>query len=272
MTNAAQIGKQATLFPEAEAWITYEQPLSERVRSLLRLEYLFQVMLSSIEGENEWEARNAIAAMLDVTDLLTRSDIKGELIKELDRQQGKLHTLKMNPRVDATALNDSLEVLSTLLAVLRDNASQPGQLIRKDELISSIRQRLAIPGGTCNFDLPGFHWWLGKPAEERREAVRTWYGDLAIIHQCVSIALKNIRQSATPSLQVAEKGTYQRTLDPSNPAHLVRVKLPETSPYYPEISGGKHRFAVRFLTQQSTDARATPVLEEISFELELCGI
>ena len=32
-----------------------------------------------------------------------------------------------------------------------------GQTMRQDELVTAIRQRITIPGGTCNFDLPGYH-------------------------------------------------------------------------------------------------------------------
>jgi cell division FtsZ-interacting protein ZapD len=36
----------------------------------------------------------------------------------------------------------------------------------------SIRSRIGIPGGTCEFDLPGYYAWQHlDPAEERRP---TW--------------------------------------------------------------------------------------------------
>ena len=68
---------QTQLFPAVDTQTVYEQPLNERMRCLLRLEYLFQSIAESMSRETAWDARNAIAGMLDVTDQLTRADIKG---------------------------------------------------------------------------------------------------------------------------------------------------------------------------------------------------
>ena len=46
--------------------------------------------------------------MLEVSDLLNRSDIKGELIKELERDSSVLAALRDNPGVDATTLSTDL--------------------------------------------------------------------------------------------------------------------------------------------------------------------
>src|SRR5690606_16659174 len=132
----------------------------ERIRSFLRLEHLFEYIAKSMEGTSLWDSRAAIAGMIEVTDLLSRSDIKAELIKELERQSSVLASLQQNPAVDSTRLQQVMRTLGNLLSTLKSHACQPGQGLRQDELIASIRQRIAIPGGTCNFDLPGFHHWL----------------------------------------------------------------------------------------------------------------
>ena len=40
----------------------------------------------------------------------------------------------------------------------------------------SIKQRTGIPGGACEFDLPSYHFWLHRPAEERIGQLAAWTG------------------------------------------------------------------------------------------------
>jgi len=88
---------QQQLFPETGACTVYEQPLNERIRCFLRLEYLFHSVALSMRGETQWDARNAVAGLIDITDQLSRADIKGELIKEIERHIAILNALRNNP-------------------------------------------------------------------------------------------------------------------------------------------------------------------------------
>ncbi|MCH7695739.1 MAG: cell division protein ZapD [Proteobacteria bacterium] len=135
--------------------ITYEQPLNERIRTFLRLEYLFAELDHYISAPTEWDSRNVISTLLNIIDFLTRSDIKSELIKELERHATTLATLETSPAVDNQRLHIILDEINNNLALLRDSAYQPGQSLRENEFIMSIKQRSSIPGGSCNFDLPG---------------------------------------------------------------------------------------------------------------------
>lgn len=263
-------GLQNSLFPETESETVYEQPLNERIRSFLRLEHLFELVRINIAGESEFHSRAAISAMVDVTDLLLRTDIKAELIKELDRQAGILSGLRQNPRVDSRRLDETLGRLANVLTLIRTSGYQPGQALRTDELVTAIRQRIAIPGGTCNFDLPAFHYWLIQPAAQRRQKLDAWFDDLAALRDGVRLALAILRESASPSPESADKGFFQQTLDTSVSCQLIRIGLPPNSQCFPEISAGKHRFTIRFLEQASTEQRPAQTQETISFVLERC--
>ena len=70
----------------------------------------------------------------------------------------------------------------------------------------------------------------------------------------------------------AETGFFQRALDPNIPCQMVRVALPVGSPYYAEISGGRHRFTVRLMRQPSTSERAVQASVDVKFELACCII
>ncbi len=262
-------GIQNSLFPDASKAV-YEQPLSERIRSFLRLEYLFTLINSTIDTQSEWASRITLETIIDITDVLTRTDIKAELIKEIDRQSVVLSRLQSNPGVDHSRLKSTISSLQNLLSRLHSSECQPGQTVRKDELIASIRQRLTIPGGTCSFDLPGYHYWLSKPGAQRNAQLQHWLADLRIMQDGIAVILGVVRESASPTQVTANSGFFQQPLDTDLSYHMVRVLLPADSPFYPEISAGRHRFTIRFLEQKNTLLRPSQTDADVYFELERC--
>ena len=250
--------------------IIYEQPLNERVRTFLRLEYLFDALNYRITGSSEWDTRDALTSLLNITDLLSRSDIKSELIKELERHASTLEGLRRNPGVDPQRLDSILERINGLLVKLKDKACQPGQLIRQSELMNSVKQRSSIPGGSCSFDLPGFHHWLNRPHNDRVMVINHLGSDLQVIQEGISLSLHMIRNSTVPTSEEAENGFFQKPFDSNLSCHLVRVVIPPESRFYPEISGGKHRFTIRFMEQPDSSARPVQSRDNVRFVLHCC--
>ena len=250
--------------------VIYEQPLNERVRTLLRLEHLFLLIDHQFNERSDWHCRFILEAMLEITDLLSRSDLKSELIKELEKQFSMLNSLKDNPAVDAYRLNELCEKLNDLLSTLKSNQYQPGSILKTDELVSSFRQRVSIPGGTCIFDLPRLHYWLNLPDLKRKQKIEEWFEDLLPIKHASNLSLNMIRNSSTPSNAKAENGFYQQPIESNVSCQLIRVLLPDYADYYPEISGGKHRFTIRFMEGNETQSRPVQSSKTIEFELHCC--
>ena len=252
------------------AHIVYEQPLNERVRTFLRIEHLFDLVQNYRDRESEWDSRISIVALLDVLELLGRSDVKNELIKELERHSATLSALQRNPGVDQDRLQSILQDINSYVTTLRDGTCQPGQALRKDELIGSIKQRVVIASGTCNFDLPGYHHWLNKPAGQRKARMDEWQQDLTVIRRGLKLALHMIRNSTTPTHEQAGSGFFQRPIEANVACQMIRVLLPLDSKYFPEISGGRHRFTVRFMEQARTADRPAQTEDNVDFELHCC--
>ncbi|MEE9287127.1 MAG: cell division protein ZapD [Gammaproteobacteria bacterium] len=250
--------------------IAYEQPLNERIRFFLRLEHLFRIVAHRLKGPSEWDSRAALAGLIDIADLLSRADVKTELIKELERNAATLARLKQNPGVDDDRLQAVLANVNDLLQTLRHNSCLPAQRLRQNELTIAIKQRSAIPGGTCNFDIPAYYHWLHKPVEERVADLNEWLTDLTVVHQGIDLALQMIRSSANPTQETAVNGFYQAPIEPNVTCQMIRIILPSAAEYFPEVSGGKHRFSVRFLEQPTTDSRPVQTDEDIEFELHCC--
>lgn len=251
--------------------IVYEQPLNERIRTFLRLEFLFDQTKAFLAGDSVWDSRAALSGILEILSIFSRADLKTEVMKELERQTLVLERLEENPSVDRSRLNDLLNQMDTLIDHMYSLKGQVGQELRQNEFLSSIRQRAAIPGGTCDFDLPAYHFWLQQPVTTRHQQLQFWFKNFEVIAQSISLILRMIRESAPEINEVAEAGFFQRSLDLSAPCHIVRVGVPSDCLYFAEISGGKHRFTVRFL-EQRLEERPVQTRDDIPFGLTCCII
>lgn len=250
----------------------YEQPLNERMRAFLRLEHLFERIRFQIEAADTWASRGALEGVIELTALLMRAEIKGELIKELERQANTLDALAQDPRVDGAMLTDTLDGIRVILTALRSQDVPFGYEMKHNELVNAVRQRSSIPAGTCDFDLPVLHYWLAQDEAQRTSDLRRWFAGFDLVREAVSLCLSLVRRSATASGEVAEKGFFQKTLDASTPCQLVRVALPGDAGCFTEISAGRHRFTVRMMTQSTSDERARQVEADVPFELHCCTL
>lgn len=272
MTKVQHSVLQTKLFPAPDKFTVYEQPLNERMRNLLRLESSFESVREALERGGSWDARNALAGMIELSDQLTRVDIKGELIKEIERHATTLNALRLNPGVNQKALESTMGRLEPLLALLKSNGCQPGMRLRQSELVTQFKQRLAIPGATCSFDIPGLHYWLHRDPIQRDAQLQDWMRDMRIIEDAIHTVLRLTRESALPRRLTAESGFYSQQLEAHAPCQLVRVTVAEESDCYPEISGGKHRFSIRFLRHPDPTSRPRLVQEDVWFELHCCTL
>ena len=252
--------------------IIYEQPLSEKVRTYLRLAHLFKTADYHLDGEAEWGSHKTLITLLAITDIMSRIDIKTELIKDLEKYTSTLLKLEQNPGVDHGRLNAFLGEINKLLEHLKSNQCQPGQQLRNDELARSLRQRANISGDICDFDLPRFHFWINQEAAIRKKNLRDWSADLKIIKKSVQLFLLVLRNSANPSNKKAKAGFYQELIEVERIYQMVRILLNRKSKYYPEISGGKHRFSIRFMEQADTQCRSTQTSDDVEFELHCCAL
>lgn len=249
----------------------YELPLNERIRTILRLEFLFQQARYSMRGYSVWDSRATISNILDILNIMSRIDLRSELVKELERQTAALLAISARPEVDSSILEDTLKNLQAYTQNLKSMPSSTQDELFNHELLKLIRQRDSIPGGSCDFDLPIYHFWLKQDPEQRINILENWLGKLDNYRLSVDLILNLLRESAINTPAIAEKGFYQQSLDTNVPFQLIRVVLPINIDFYAEMSGGKHRFSVRFMRPVSGE-RPSPCLEDINFQLSCCAL
>lgn len=249
--------------------ITYEQPLTERMRTFLRLEFLFRQAIHHASGESTWESRAAVASLLDVLTILGRGDIRTDVLQELERRAGTLARYRSTPGVDSTRLDHVLEDIGELRAQL-DSSRSLTQSLKECEFLSSVKHRSSIPGGTCAFDLPDYNHWLNREPEQRQQDFGRWLVSLRPLQNAVSQLLWLMRESGTTQLLTANGGMYQNVLDRGVSCQLLRISLPAHSELFPEISGNQHRFTVRFQTWRDIDSRPAQTGDDVEFYLSCC--
>lgn len=254
-----------------EDTIIYEQPLNERMRSFLRLEHLFKQTAYNLGGFSAWDSRASLSGLINILDILSRGDLKNEILKELERLQSSLSVLQNVPGVDKEQLIRVLTQLRNAEQDIHKLEGQFGQELREHEIINSLRQRSSITGGDCNFDLPGYHFWLEQEPEIRIRELEQWFESLDSIKKPILLILAILRESTDPISLQAEAGFYQQNLDTASPIQLLRVILPRNSEVFPEISAGKHRFSVRFLEPQN-GLRPVQTSHNIQFQLSTCAL
>lgn len=255
--------------PAVSDKIIYEHPLNERTRTFLRLEHLFKQVDFHTPQESTWDSRAAINSLIDMVAIFGRADIKSDLIKELKRHREKLAGIRNSPGVNQGRLDQILRELDAISGKLQGINGQLGQDLRDNEFLKVVTQRSSIPGGSCAFDLPLYHFWLQQPAGVRQQEIVSWRDTLEPVHTAITLLLSLIRGSTTPSRELAETGFFQQSLDAQTPAQLIRVGLPRESRLFAEISGGKHRFTIRFL-EQSEEERPSQTRQDVTFFLNCC--
>jgi cell division protein ZapD len=250
--------------------VVYEQPLNERMRTFLRLDFLYQQTLYHEEGGDSWSTRSAMSSFLEILAITARGDIRSEVLKELERQIAVLQDFQSRPGVDGGRLRALLSNLIRLRSELNTAGSMFMQRLRDSEFLNSIKHRSAIPGGTCEFDLPDYRHWLDRPAEMRSAAFNEWMSAIRPLCDAVTELLWLTRESARSRPETAPGGSFQLTLERDNPCQLLRITLPHGTALYPEISGSHHRCSIRFMSWTDVNVRPTQSATDVRFLLTTC--
>lgn len=255
---------------ESAAPTVYEQPLNERMRTFLRLDFLYQQAMYHEERTDSWSTRAAVSSLLEILAITARGDIRSEVLKELERQMAVMHEYQTRPGVDGGRLKAVLSNLARLRTELNSAGALFMQRLRDSEFLNSIKHRSAIPGGTCEFDLPDYRHWLDQPFESRAATFDGWMTTIRPLCDAVTELLWLTREAARSRAETAVGGVFQLTFERENPCQLLRLTLPAQAELFPEISGSHHRCSIRFMTFTDVNARPTQTNDDVKFLLTTC--
>lgn len=255
--------------------ITYEYPLSERIRTLLRLEDLFDKTQFFLVRDHALDHHSALRSIFEIIDVAGRADLKSDLMQELERQRQVLLGLRGSPEVAQEALEKVLREVEQTHSALSTNLVKTGQHMRDNEWLMSVKSRTNIPGGACEFDLPSYHFWLHRPPQARLADLNAWLGPLMPLRDGLVIVLRLLRESGRPGHFTAMQGQFQQMLS-GRVAQLIRVRLEDDLSFIPEISANKYALMIRFTAPGeggwSASNRPRQAEANVSFELTYCNL
>lgn len=250
--------------------IVYEYPFNERVRTYLRLEHLYRRLVELASRESALDHHFAILTLFEVMDVGARSDLKSEVLRDLEREKQVFSSYRDNPHVTQDVLDDVLQKFNDCFDQLNQQAGKAGQALASNDWLMSIRSRTGIPGGTCAFDLPAYFAWQHDGVERRRTDLTEWMVTLKPMVNAVLLLLKVLRDSGLPQKVMANAGQYQQNLPQGRSFQLLRLALDPDLGLIPEISANRLIVSIRMM-QQASEGRLVPWSEDVPFELALCS-
>src|SRR4029077_13469899 len=212
-------GPAAAAVPGTET-LVFEQPLNERMRTFLRLDFLYTQALYHNEMASPWGSRAAMSSLIDILAIGTRGDVRSDVLKELEGQLASLNEFQANPGVDTQRLKTLMSNLMRLRADLMAAGSAFLQPLRDSEFVSAIKHRSAIPGGTCEFDLPDYYFWLTQPDDARMRTFNQWLGLLRPLCDAIAEPLWLRGKNGRSRQELAKGGAFTITFERDNPLQL----------------------------------------------------
>jgi cell division protein ZapD len=250
--------------------ISYEFPLNERVRTLLRLEDLFSRIELFINRSESLDHHAALGVLFEILEVAARADLKSDLLQELERQKKILSALHSNPAISEAALEAILNEIDGASTDLLAMNGKIGQHLRDNEWLMGIKQRTGIPGGVCEFDLPSYHYWQHQSVETRREHLMGWLSPMLPLRESLNIILKLLREGGKVHRFTALHGGFQQ-MQGGKVAQMLSINIDSTLPCIPEISANKYALNIRFVTADYA-AKTSLYDNDVPFELTFCSL
>jgi cell division protein ZapD len=180
-----------------------------------------------------------------------------------------LNSFRGNPSIAEHVLDNVVAKVDHAFAGLNALPGKAGHALTSNEWLMSIRSRISIPGGTCEFDLPAYYAWQQHEPVRRRADLLHWAATLMPLAEALNVLLGLLRDAGVAHKVAAVGGQYQQSLPVGRSFHLMRVRLPSNEALVPEISGHRLMVSVRLMRQEG-DGRLRPTDADVAFELTLC--
>jgi cell division protein ZapD len=250
--------------------VLYEYPFNEGIRTMLRLEHLFDRLGQLVARDTPVDHHFAIASIFEIMDVASRADLTSALLKELERHKSQLLGYRGNPNISEAALDEIVGRIDHAFSGLNQLPGKAGQVLASNDWLMSIRSRINIPGGTCEFDLPAYYAWQQHEPARRRADLSGWIGTLSPLAEALQALLGLLRDSGAPHRVVAPAGHYQQSLPAGKVYQLMRVRMQDDDGPVPEITGHRLMVSVRMM-RPDAEGRLRAAAVDTPFELTLCA-
>mgnify|MGYP002846758734 FL=1 len=242
----------------------YEEPVQEKIRKFIKIEFLFNKLFYFKHKENKHDNYIALLALCELYEILSRSDIKSELIREIENQNHYFKKIKEIPEANSEKLSSVLEKQKVLLQLIHGIESNYLEYLENDILFKTIAKNSINPLQPTSVE-----FWLSRDIVLRENQINLWTEPLLFIKKSVDFILDVIRKSGRFEDKLAEKGFFIEKLDPKKNILLIRITLTSDLYYYPQISVGKQRLNIMFMSKDDKNNLISHK-EDVTFILTTC--
>ena len=250
--------------------ILYEYPFNESLRTYLRLEYLYRRLGELLTRAHPVDHHYSMVSIFEIMEVANRSDLKTDVLKDLERHKSLLEALRDNPDISQHMLHQVARQVEQSFTAINEQPGKTGQTLTEHDWLMAIRSRINIPGGTCSFDLPAYHAWQNMDPRYRQRDLEDWASELAPLGQALELLLRLLRETGVAQRVAAERGLFQQAMPAGRTFQLLRLRIASNLNLIPEISANRLLVSVRLLrTENGSKPQLCP--EDASFELTLCS-
>jgi len=245
----------------------YELPLNEHLRTFMRVEFISKRLNYFLELDDSWTTRSIIHGLIEIYSILSRTDVRREVITDLDRYIYEMRKYRDSPLADEDRARELQQDLESLKVTIENSGSDYLKPLRDNEFLNSLLHRQTLPGGKAEFDMPKYKFWLDSG--RTKSDIDQWVGVIKPVCSSIDKLLWMIRESTEAISTVAVGGYYNHQISRNNKISLVRIFLDKNT-VYPEISGGKHLISIRFFNWKDSEGKWSQTNENINFRISLC--
>lgn len=251
--------------------IIYEQPLNERIRNFIRLEFLFESSIALLNDGDEYAIRSSLSTLLDIHELFSRTDILTDVLKELERLAALFTHFATDPNVDTHRLNHTLDRIDESVDNLHQNFISAQSPVDSIPFLHALKRRHHLTGGSSNFNFPEFRFWLNQHDNHHLTDLKNWFSYYDHIQKAIGLVLELVRESSQIHEAIAVQGLFSQALNPSMNCQILRIGIDKSLNLFPEISASKHRFTVRIMSPLS-NSKPVQSDKNITFFISLCSL
>jgi len=242
----------------------YEQPVDERIRKFLRFENIYMKINNHKDIDSKYDAYSVLLNISELFINLTRSEIKRDLISEIETHKVRYQEYIKFDRADKIKLNSIMEKQNAILKTLHDLEANYLNVLKRDELLQTIIKHI-------NTSCADLDYWLSRDHDFRKNQINLWLELIKPIENSIFFCLDLLRKS-TETLEITAKdGMYLFKMDTEKKIRLLRVTMKTDNYFFPKISVGPQRATIAFMTIDDNN-KIIRLNQDINFVLDICYI
>ena len=202
----------------------YEQPVDERIRKFLRFENIYMKINNHKDIDSKYDAYSVLLNISELFINLTRSEIKRDLISEIETHKVRYQEYIKFDGADKIKLNSIMEKQNAILKTLHDLEANYLNVLKRDELLQTIIKHI-------NTSCADLEYWLSRDHDFRKNQINLWLELIKPIENSIFFCLDLLRKS-TETLEITAKdGMYLFKMDTEKKIRLLRVTM-KTDNYF----------------------------------------